>query len=83
MLRVIDSGPGIPPGALPRIFEPFFSAKKSGTGLGLYLCRQIVLAHGGSIHVRSTPGCGAEFRVVLPARASAPSAAGAGASARA
>ncbi len=62
-----DSGPGIPPGDLARVFEPFFSTKKEGTGLGLAIAHQIVQSHGGSISVHSVPGQGALFRLLLPA----------------
>ncbi len=66
-LRVTDNGPGIPTEAIEEIFEPFFTTKpKSGTGLGLDICRQIAQAHGGTIDVRSEPGRGATFEIVLP-----------------
>lgn len=63
-----DTGPGIPPGDFERIFTPFFTTKETsvGTGLGLYITREIVADLGGEIRVASTPG-GAEFVVVLPA----------------
>jgi PAS domain S-box-containing protein len=66
--RIADSGPGIPPEVRERIFEPFFSTKKEGegTGLGLYICRNIVAEHEGRLLVESAPGQGATFRVVLP-----------------
>ncbi len=65
---VADSGPGIPEEVLPRIFEPFFSTKKEGegTGLGLYICRNIILEHEGRLTVESRPGEGTTFRVILP-----------------
>ena len=65
-LEVADSGPGIPPEARERIFEPFFSTKKKGTGLGLAICRQIVAGHGGELDFESEPGRGTTFRVTLP-----------------
>jgi len=67
-LRVVDSGPGIPPAARDRIFELFFTTKErgGGTGLGLAICRQIVEAHRGSIGVVDNPGGGAAFEVRLP-----------------
>jgi two-component system NtrC family sensor kinase len=68
ILRVTDSGPGIPAEVRPRIFEPFFTTKThgKGTGLGLAICRRIVEAHGGSIQIGDTPGGGATFEVTLP-----------------
>lgn len=67
-LSVADTGPGIPPEILPRIFEPFFSTKgpTTGTGLGLSISYGIVKRHGGRIAVESTPGTGTVFRVHLP-----------------
>jgi signal transduction histidine kinase len=67
-LRVADTGPGIPPDVLPRIFEPFFSTKPvgKGTGLGLALCHAIVHGHGGRISVETEPDRGAAFVVDLP-----------------
>jgi signal transduction histidine kinase len=66
-VRVADSGPGIPPDVLPRVFEPFYTTKDAGegTGLGLSICRDIIQQHGGTIEVDSRPGrtC---FTVWLP-----------------
>jgi signal transduction histidine kinase len=66
-IELADDGPGIPPEVLPSIFDPFFSTKERGTGLGLALTQQIVQEHGGRIEVRSEPGKGAAFAVRLPA----------------
>ena len=65
---ISDSGPGIPPEVREKIFEPFFSTKREGegTGLGLYICRNIVTEHEGRLLLDSVPGQGATFRVVLP-----------------
>lgn len=60
-----DSGPGIPPQELERIFESFYTTKPHGTGLGLAISRDIVVAHGGLLVAESQPGQGATFRVVL------------------
>jgi CheY-like chemotaxis protein len=69
LLRVSDTGTGIPPEILGRIFEPFFSTKgqDKGTGLGLSTVSGIVKGHGGFLHVDSTPGHGSVFSVYLPA----------------
>ncbi|HEV2131730.1 MAG TPA: HAMP domain-containing sensor histidine kinase [Longimicrobiaceae bacterium] len=64
--RIADSGPGIPPEHLERIWEPDFSTRSRGTGLGLTLVRQTVQAHGGSISAGNRPAGGAEFRIQLP-----------------
>jgi PAS domain S-box-containing protein len=74
-----DNGPGIPPDVLPRIFEPLFTTKNFGIGLGLPTVRQIVELHGGTIDAESRPGEGAAFTIWLPRR-SAPAAAPAAAS---
>ncbi|MCA9719059.1 MAG: GHKL domain-containing protein [Myxococcales bacterium] len=68
-VRVIDSGPGIPPEIQPRIFEPFFTTKHAGegSGLGLDITRTIIERHEGSISFESAPGR-TEFKVLLPAR---------------
>lgn len=64
----IDSGCGIAPGEIPKIFEPFYTTKPpgKGTGLGLSVCYGIIAEHGGRIEVDSTLGVGSNFRVVLP-----------------
>lgn len=67
-LYVRDSGVGIPEGHLDRIFDPFYSTKMTGTGLGLTLTQQIVGEHGGALKVQSTQGVGSEFRIHLPLR---------------
>lgn len=63
---VRDTGPGIAPGDLPRIFEAGFSTRPGSSGLGLAVCRRILEQHGGSISVESRPGYGATFRLRLP-----------------
>src|SRR6266403_3916408 len=63
---VRDTGPGIAPGDLPRVFEAGFSTRAGSSGLGLAVCHRILEQHGGSIAVESRPGCGATFRLRLP-----------------
>ncbi len=65
-LRVADTGPGIPPENLERIFEPLFTTRRDGTGLGLAVCRHIVQSLNGRIAVRSELGRGSCFTVALP-----------------
>jgi len=65
-IEVEDHGRGIGELDLPRIFEPFFTTRPDGTGLGLAICHKLVKAHGGDIEVRSTPGKGSTFTVLLP-----------------
>ena len=67
-----DLGPGIAPEHIPFLFERFYRVpgqfSKSGTGLGLFICKQIVQAHHGRISVKTTPGKGTAFRIELPVR---------------
>jgi len=66
VICIKDNGPGIPADIKDRIFEPFFSTKGEGTGLGLYNALQIVRSMGGSIEVESEVGKGTLFRIKLP-----------------
>ncbi len=66
-MAVSDSGPGIPAAVRPSLFEPFFSSKPSGMGIGLSICRTIVEAHGGRIAASDAPGGGATFTFTIPA----------------
>ncbi len=72
-ITVRDTGIGIPPEELERVFKPFgqidtgLARRATGAGTGLYFCRAIVGAHGGTIRMASEPGCGTTVRIVLPA----------------
>jgi len=66
VVEVRDSGPGIAPEDMERIFSPFFSTKPQGTGLGLAIVRNVVDAHDGRIDATSAPGRGTTFKVTLP-----------------
>jgi len=61
-----DTGDGIPPNELSRIFQPFYTTKHRGSGLGLPIVKKIVEAHGGAIEVSSTPGKGTSATLTLP-----------------
>ena len=63
---VRDNGVGIPAAQISRIFEPYFTTKSKGTGLGLALVRQTIHDHGGTISVASEPGRGTAFTVTIP-----------------
>jgi C4-dicarboxylate-specific signal transduction histidine kinase len=65
-LSVADRGPGIAPDVLPRLFEPFFSTREGGLGLGLSLCESLAQGMGGSITAANAPEGGAVFRLRLP-----------------
>ena len=65
MIRVTDNGPGIEPEALEQIFIPFYTTKKTGSGIGLSLSRQIMQLHNGQLTAESTPGAGSTFSLVF------------------
>jgi PAS domain S-box-containing protein len=67
VLEVSDNGPGIPPEALPKIFDPFYTTKPQGTGLGLSVTYKIIRDHRGTIDVQSRPGQGTTFVLTFPA----------------
>jgi signal transduction histidine kinase len=67
-VSVRDQGPGVAPELAPRVFRQFWRAKRrGGAGLGLFIVKGLVEAHGGTIEVRQAPGGGAEFRFTMPA----------------
>jgi signal transduction histidine kinase len=68
VVAVEDSGPGINPGRLDSIFDPFITTKPDGMGLGLAICRMIVERHGGELSALSDGKNGARFQLVLPVR---------------
>ena len=65
--EIRDTGVGIPPEGLAKIFVPFYTTKSQGTGLGLAIAKKFTEAYGGTISVSSRPGAGAVFRVTFPA----------------
>ncbi len=75
-IAIADTGPGISAEDLPHVFDPFFTRRKGGTGLGLALVQRAVQAHSGAIMVEPGPGGGARFQVFLPSLATAPVLAG-------
>ena len=66
IVRIADTGHGVPTDALDRVFEPYYSTKETGTGLGLAVTKKIVEEHGGRISASSAPGSGTTFEVELP-----------------
>jgi len=66
VVSFIDTGRGIAPEQIGRIFEPYYTTKKEGTGLGLMIVQRIVREHGGLIEVESNVGRGTTFRLKLP-----------------
>ena len=65
VVKVSDNGSGIPTELLDKIFIPFFSTRKTGSGIGLSLCKQIMLLHKGNIQVQSAEGVGSAFLLVF------------------
>lgn len=70
-LRVMDTGPGMPDEVKEKVFQPYFSTRRGGTGLGLPIARRIVDEHGGNLSVHTEPGRGTEFILTLPVEAKA------------
>jgi C4-dicarboxylate-specific signal transduction histidine kinase len=67
-VEVRDCGPGVDPDGAERIFEPFYTTKADGIGMGLWICRSIIEAHGGRLWVTPNPPRGAAFQFSLPGR---------------
>ncbi|MCD6320607.1 MAG: histidine kinase, partial [Candidatus Desulfofervidaceae bacterium] len=65
-IEIEDTGPGIPPEKLKEIFNPFFTTKRKGTGLGLTISYRIIKDHGGDIKIESTVGRGTKCIILLP-----------------
>jgi signal transduction histidine kinase len=76
LLSVIDTGEGLGPEEAPYVFDAYWQAsngkRKVGTGLGLAIVKRIAVAHGGNVSVRSQPGRGSTFTIMIPIRDSAP-----------
>lgn len=66
ILRIQDTGPGIPPGQEESVFKPFFSAREGGTGLGLAIVKKIILTHNGFVEFEKHSGSGAHMTITLP-----------------
>lgn len=66
-IHILDTGPGIPNDVKAKLFEPYFSTKRTGTGLGLPTTRRIIEEHGGELTLHTEPGKGSEFTIELPA----------------
>jgi signal transduction histidine kinase len=66
LVSVRDSGPGIDPAHLDRVFDAFYTTKSSGTGMGLSICRSIIHAHGGKLWAEANEPRGAVFQFTLP-----------------
>ena len=67
LVAVRDLGPGIDPGQIERVFEPFYTTKTSGMGMGLSICRSIIAAHGGRLWAEANRARGTTFQFTVPA----------------
>ena len=72
VIEVRDTGPGVPPDKVATIFEPYYTTKAEGSGIGLWIAQQIVIAHRGSLTAANAPAGGAVFTVRLPLRPPTP-----------
>jgi signal transduction histidine kinase len=66
VIEVCDSGAGVPLEKFSTIFEPYYTTKPEGSGIGLWIAQQIITAHGGTIHAANAPEGGAVFTIRLP-----------------
>ena len=66
LVRVTDSGPRVDPRLVERMFQPFFTTKSSGMGMGLSICKTIIEAHGGQLTASANNPHGMEFQIILP-----------------
>lgn len=71
VLAISDNGPGLPPDAIDKVFQPFFTTRPGGTGLGLAIVQKVIVSHNGRVTAGNGPGGGALFTIRLPARAAA------------
>jgi signal transduction histidine kinase len=71
-IEISDNGPGVAPDHVDRLFQPYFTTKKHGTGLGLFVTRKLVSDHGGTVQFSSQAGGGTVFSVRLPVRPEIP-----------
>jgi signal transduction histidine kinase len=78
LVAVQDSGPGLKPESVDRLFDAFYTTKPDGLGMGLSICRSIIEAHGGRVWAMINPPQGAAFHFTLPQQGEAPSSAGRG-----
>jgi signal transduction histidine kinase len=65
-ITIDDNGPGVPAGDRTRVFQPFYTSKPNGTGLGLALVQKIIVSHNGRVSIGTSPAGGARLEVVLP-----------------
>ena len=66
LVRVINSGPRVDPKLVEKMFQPFFTTKSSGMGMGLSICKTIIEAHGGQLTASANNPHGMEFQIILP-----------------